>query len=177
MVDDGRVLELVIPDALKNASLKIMQHNYQKVLTPSKVRDVWITALRKAFAEFYKLQLSQGTFAVFGGKPTQEEPQVRVLPTGVSGWPRWEFLHDVAVVELAYTDAAFARDVNSPSGKRQVAVVEKAVWQVESEISGNGTKVAEDASKLRVGFAMNKLLVACLTGQRGMKSGSISSSA
>ena len=49
---------------------------------------------------------------------------------------------------------------------RPLRVVKREIWQVESELAGDGTKVAEDASKLRVGLAENKLLVACLTKQK-----------
>ena len=81
------------------------------------------------------------------------------VPTGLSQWaPRWEFLYDIAVLQVDWIEAAY-----TPG--RHVPLVKKAIWHVELEIAGNGTDVAEDASKLQVGRAENVLLIAKQTTQ------------
>ena len=141
----------------------------QGLPTPTEVRDAWVNCLRDAFSAFYKRHASFRKIATFGGKPRRGEPKASGVPTGIRGWRRWEFLHDIAVVEWKMTEAAFARDPAFPSGKRPLPVVARAIWQVESELAGDGAKVAEDASKLNVCLAENKLLVACLTTQRAQQ--------
>jgi hypothetical protein len=164
--DGGEVLKAVIPAAVRKAASEVICFHEQNSLTPTKVRDTWINCLRDAFSEFYPSHLGSQRIATFGGKPRHGERKEIGVPSGIGNWSRWEFLHDVAVVGWEMTDAAFARDLTRPSGKRAVPIVTRAIWQVESELAGDGTKVAEDASKLRVSLAENKLLVAGLTRQR-----------
>ena len=116
------------------------------------MRDAWICGLREAFVKEYP------TFKVFGGKPRNDSERQSGLHCGVPNWSRWELLHDVAVVELEWLDAPYAH--------RKVPIVRRAVWQVESEVARNGTMVAEDFGKLRIGNAENKLFIAARTLQK-----------
>jgi hypothetical protein len=165
IVDGGEVLKVVIPAALRRTSAEVTRCDRLGNLTRTKVRESWINCLRDAFGEMYPSHCGSQRIAVFGGTPRPMQRKEGGVPTGIPGWSRWEFLHDVAVVEWEMTEAAFARDLTSPSDKRPVPVVTRAIWQVESELAGDGTKVAEDASKLRVCLADNKLLVASFTGR------------
>ncbi len=171
IADGGEVLKVVIPAARKHASEEVTRCYSQGNLTPIKVRESWINSLRDAFSEIYISHDGLQRIAVFGGTPRLGERKEEGVPTGIRGWSRWEFLHDVAVVEWEMTGAAFAWDLTSPSDRRPrpLPVVTKAIWQVESELAGDGTKVAEDASKLRVCLAENKLLVASLTRRSKQK--------
>jgi hypothetical protein len=119
------------------------------------VRDAWIRALREAFCEFYSKGPAPRRFAVFGGKPRDESERRSGLHCGVSQWDRWELMYDVSVVELEWLDAAYAN--------RKVPIVQRAIWLVESEVARDGTQVAEDFSKLRLGKSENRLFIAART--------------
>jgi hypothetical protein len=108
------------------------------------VRDAWIRSLRRSFQTRYP---AEAGFAVFGGRPSENQAEA----FGIPGW-MWEFLHDIAVVEVGSTPAAYQPP--------EVAFIKRAIWQVESEVAGDGTEVAKDLSKLRVGAADHKLLLA-----------------
>ena len=88
---------------------------------------------------------------MFGGKPAAGDKGRKDVPSGIHGWG-WEFLYDITVVEIGHSPVAFANT--------NVTFVKRAVWQVESEVAGDGTEIAKDLSKLRVGAADHKLLVA-----------------
>jgi hypothetical protein len=130
------------------------------------VRGAWIRSLRKSFWESYRDPAEPGRFAVFGGTRGPDEPQTNGGPTGVpSGvpeWRRWELLYDVSVVEIARTEAAFARD-------KRVPFVKRAIWLVESELAKDSTQLAEDLGKLRMGTSCHKLLIATQTTQANPK--------
>jgi hypothetical protein len=66
-------------------------------------------------------------------------------------WHRSEFLHDITVLERAPVKSAYR--------ERGLAVARHILWQVESELSGNGREVAIDFSKLIAGSAENKLMI------------------
>jgi hypothetical protein len=121
-----------------------------------RVRDAWIRSLRCSFRRRYLDGSSAARrFAVFGGKPAHGTSPTEVrkgVPSGVREWRMWEFLHDITVVQLGTSSA--------PYNKGDVTFAERAVWQVESEVAGNGTEVAKDLSKLRVGAADHKLFIA-----------------
>ncbi len=126
------------------------------------VRGAWVRSLRKSFWESYRDSVEPGRFAVFGGTPGPGEPPTKGVPSGVSEWRRWEFLYDVSVVEIARTEAAFARE-------KRVPFVKRAIWLVESELATDGTQVAEDLSKLRIGTSCHKLLIAAQTAKANPK--------
>ncbi len=63
-----------------------------------------------------------------------------------------EFLYDTIVVEIDKVRAAY----NEP----EVQFIKRAIWQVEFEMANTGPEVAKDLSKLRVGSADHKLLIA-----------------
>ncbi len=144
-------LRAILADALRGTWAKVPKINADYP-EPNRewaigIRDAWIRSLRASFSEQYQ----DKSFAVFGGKPAAEDKRRPDVPSGIPGWG-WEFLYDITVVELGHSPAAFANT--------NVAFVKRAVWQVESEVAGNGTEIAKDLSKLRVGAADHKLLVA-----------------
>ena len=95
----------------------------------------WITQLHRAFREQYP---DDGTAVLF--KHQRDEP-----------WRRSEFLHDITVVR---------RDlVPSPYRAVRIPIIRRVLWQVESELSGDGRQVAVDLSKLIAGSAESKLMV------------------
>lgn len=123
-----------------------------------RVRQAWLRTLTQAFADHYEPHIKAGRTAVFGGRPGPGETELSGVPSGIPKWRRWEFLYDVSVVDWTTLPAAFA--VNNA-----VPIVTNTVWAVESELAGDGTKVAEDASKLRIARSANALLIARTTRQ------------
>ncbi len=124
-----------------------------------KTGDAWLSALREAFGGKYELfrgRPDKPRIAVFGGKPPKDAPDSR-NPHGFHQWHRWEFMHDVSVIELKWIESAYHEIL--------VPVVKRVLWQVESEVSTNGTQVAEDLSKLIAGVADYKLLIVARTTQ------------
>jgi len=127
-----------------------------------KVGDAWLNALREVFWEPYKPQSESGIpgqprIAAFGGRPPAAD-RMETLPSGLRPWPRWEFMHDVTLMEVEWVKAAYR-----PS---QVPVLKRALWQVESELKPDGMKVGEDLSKLKAGQADYKLLIVARTDQK-----------
>ncbi len=123
------------------------------------VKRAWLRALRDKFGEHYKGDAGDHyqSIAVFGGKPLEPAMRRDGAPIGIKKWSgRWEFLYDVAVVNVEYIDAPFARATKIP-------LITDAIWVVESEVAGDGTKVGEDASKLRIARSENTLLIAAQT--------------
>jgi hypothetical protein len=103
--------------------------------------------------EEYGKDPASAQIAVFGGKPCTLEERRKGLHCGVKTWPkRWEFLHDVSVVEVSR--------VKAPIANRDVALIKRAIWQVESEVELDGNAVAEDLSKLHIGISDHKLFIA-----------------
>ena len=96
----------------------------------------WITTLHNAFADYYS-----------------RAPEVTILSKAhcVSEWRRHEFLHDITVLERRMIPSAYLRKL--------LPVTRHVLWQVESELSGDGREVAIDFSKLIAGSADSKLLV------------------
>ncbi len=164
--DSAEVLKRVLSDALRRTFGEVADSESQGSLTRSVVRNSWIRCLRDAFSTYYAPLSGSRRLAVFGGTPRPGECRASGVPTGIRRWSRWEFLHDVAVVGWDFTDAPYARDKTDPSKPRQIPIVARALWQVESEIAADGTQVAEDASKLKISTAANKPLIASFTGQR-----------
>jgi hypothetical protein len=159
------VLRSVLPDALQRTFAELRAEEAKQSLAPSVVRDSWIRCLRDAFSNYYINHNGTKNIAVIGGKPRPNERNSAGVPTGIPQWARWEFLHDIAVVEWECALAAYARAINDPLQPRQIPIVTRALRQVESEIAGNGTQVAEDISKLVISSGANKLLVASYTRQ------------
>jgi hypothetical protein len=74
-------------------------------------------------------------------------------------WGRYEFLHDIAVLEVDKTSAAYRQGIDIPR-------VRKCLWQVESEVVLDGTGVGLDVGKLVAGSAVSKLLIAAAPSER-----------
>lgn len=96
----------------------------------------WIKCLHKAFAEAYERQEGVAVLS----KACEDKL-----------WHRNEFLHDVAVVERVFIKSAYL--------EREIPVLRRSLWQVESELAGDGREVAIDLSKLIAGSAEAKLLI------------------
>jgi len=125
------------------------------------VRNFWVRSLCASFRYKYR----QERFAVFGGKPLplgsdfgiKQGNLKKGSPDGIAGWGVWEFLYDISVVQKTETLAAY--------NGSDIVFVDKALWQIECEVANSGTEVAKDFSKLRIGRAANKLLIARATSQ------------
>lgn len=154
MVDNAQsALRKVLVTALhmlQDQITKAQEHSneFDKTATAS-VRSLWVNVLREAFA----LNYPKPTYAVFGGRPGRLDAETSGVPSGISAWNRWEFLHDVTVVTTAELSAPYAKD-------KKISLVADVVWQVESEIALDATELAKDLSKLKAGSARFKLLVA-----------------
>jgi hypothetical protein len=114
------------------------------------LHDAWMLGLHKAFQDAYRDDPRKPIVYAAPLKAWPEAGQDKV-PFG-----RGEYGFDLAVVEMATEDAPYHV---TQGGKTQVAVVERHLWQVESEIANDGTKLAEDLGKLVGGAAPCKLLV------------------
>jgi hypothetical protein len=100
------------------------------------VRRAWLRSLRDAFWEHYKGDEGDHPrrIAVFGGKPLEPAMRRAGVPAGIKRWSgRWEFLYDIAVVNVEWIDAAFKLETKIP-------IITNAIWLVESEVAGDGTK-------------------------------------
>jgi hypothetical protein len=111
----------------------------------------WVNSLCRSFTDQYQ---NEPTVKVFGGKPGASPD---AISTSIKGWMR-EFLYDAIVVEVDETPAPFKKG-------RNIKFIKRAIWQIESEMANNGSEVAKDLSKLRVGSADNKLLLVRETTQ------------
>jgi hypothetical protein len=101
-----------------------------------------------------------GASRVFGGKPLEPAMRRAGVPAGIKRWSgKWEFLYDIAVVNVEWIDAAFKL-------KGKIPLITTAIWLIESEIARDGTKVGEDVSKLRIDRSENTLLIAAQTTHR-----------
>lgn len=115
------------------------------------LHDAWILSLYRAFVSAYP---SAPEITVFA-KPlkTMKEANTKI-PYG-----RGEYGFDLAVVRMSCENAPYHKRNQAWT---QVPVVESHLWQVESEMRGDATKLAEDLGKLTGGAAPNKLLVGCM---------------
>lgn len=155
------LLSKVLPDAIQLTFKEISSKTDAGTSVLEVVRRAWLRSLRDAFGEHYKGDAGDNLrrIAVFGGKPLEPAMMRAGVPLGIKKWTRWEFLYDVAVVNVEYIDAPFAHDNKTP-------LVRDAIWIVESEVALDGTQVAEDASKLRIARSENTLLIAAQPAQR-----------
>lgn len=126
------------------------------------VRNTWIASLRNAFAKHYH----GDDIAIFGGRPRGDERREAGSPYGIREFAQWEFLYDVSVLKYRRIDAAYARDATDRSLPRQIPVVTRAIWLVESELARDGAEVVKDISKLQIGRSEHSLLIAPQTTQR-----------
>jgi hypothetical protein len=126
----------------------------------NKMSGHWICALREAFQRYYGADNDQSPVVVFGGKTEGGEREAEMAEFGIKGWKRREFMYDLAVVRKSYVDAAFRTIAGDPNQPKQVPVIKRAIWLVESEMAKNGTAVAEDVSKLHIGRSEYSLLIA-----------------
>ena len=103
----------------------------------NRIERYWIGLLHAAF----EIEYSKPTYAVFS----------KHCPNADFGLH--EYLFDLSVVRLR------DRPASSPDKGTHLPVIETPVWQVESEMAGNGRSVAIDLGKLACGSAINKLLI------------------
>ncbi len=172
--DSASLLRTVLADALRRtwSAVAVINARHQMIdqSWAIDVREAWIRSLCSSFWDRYRDPAASSPrdqrFAVFGGKPltgdgAQSEPRAirrrQGVPSGIFGWHLWEFLHDVAVVEVGRCLPGYHKD--------EIVFVKRAIWQVESEVTNDGSELAKDVSKLRVSVAENKLLIARQTTQ------------
>jgi len=165
--DPAKLLKTVLASALRLTVVGIDEMKSNPIrpaaeITSIEVRGAWMRALRKAFAKHCRDASAPDRIYVWGGTPGYDEKKKQGSPDGIKEWKRWEFMYDVAVVKAILIDAAYAKDGPEP---KQLPIVERAIWLVESEISENGTEVAIDSSKLRIGRSDHKLFIAKRTNQ------------
>ena len=159
------LLGKVLSDAIQRTFIEISSKPDAGTGDLAVVRRAWLRSLRDAFGEHYKGDAGDHCrrIAVFGGKPLEPAMRRAGVPTGIKKWSgRWEFLYDVAVVNVEYIDAPFALGTKIP-------LITDAIWVVESEVAGDGTKVGEDVSKLRIARSENTLLIAAQPAQRRLE--------
>jgi hypothetical protein len=96
----------------------------------------WIESLHAAFTSYYAT--TEGVVVLSKASYDRE-------------WMRSEFLHDLSVLERHMVQSAYL--------EHPLPVARRVLWQVESELSGDGRQVAIDFSKLVAGSAESKLLI------------------
>lgn len=104
----------------------------------NRMEAFWIKILHDAFRSVYAAHLHPGV-VVFSKAYRDGE------------WARNEFLHDITVLERAIVKSAYR--------ERCLPVARRVLWQIESELSGDGRDIAIDFSKLIAGSAENKLMI------------------
>jgi hypothetical protein len=156
--DPEDVLRTIIAKSLTRTYAEI-QGTHEAPDLPRRIGDAWMRSLRCSFADLYWREVGQAGVAVFGGKPRHGAP--RRNPTGVPSWPRWEYLCDIAVVEMGVTPA-FRLRRKSDDGvvPAPVSTVKQAIWLVESEVRRDGTHIADDMGKLKLTKSRHKLFLA-----------------
>jgi hypothetical protein len=100
----------------------------------------WIRALHDGFRDAYP---DQERFSVFS--------RTREASGLTKNWRRREYLYDVVVAEAA--------SLKAPKAAKEIAVITRCLWQVESEVGLDATLVADDLGKLVLGAATSKLLI------------------
>src|ERR1039458_7250466 len=114
------------------------------------LHDAWILSMHQAFTVAY--QKDPRRIIVFA-KPLKAWPAV---PGVKAPYNRGEYGFDLAVVEMRTEDAPYHKVGGKPT---PVIVVVRHLWQVESEIRNDATKLSEDLGKLTGGAAPCKLFV------------------
>ena len=114
------------------------------------LHDAWMLSMHRAFTAAY--QNDPRRITVFA-KPLKSGA---VLSGVKAPYNRGEYGFDLAVMEMCTEDAPY----HKVGGKSTpVNVVVRHLWQVESEIRNDATKLSEDLGKLTGGVAPCKLLV------------------
>src|ERR1700722_14799919 len=157
MLSAERDVRLVISHALWRTYAEMRQAP-PAPKTSRHIGEAWLRSLRESFAERYWQRVEPPRIAVFGGKPRKGQPGK--CPTGVPSWSRWEYLCDVAVIEIEAIPAGFKNSESTDGKPNAVSRVNKAVWLVESEIEHNRSAIAEDLGKLNITNSDHKLLLA-----------------
>lgn len=121
------------------------------------LHESWMLSMHRAFVAAYNQDSRRIT--VFA-KPLKSEPG---LPLAKTPYNHGEFVFDLAVIEMRTEDAPYHRVHNQPT---KVEVVSRHLWQVESEIANDATKLSEDLGKLAGGVAPCKLLVTLIPRQK-----------
>jgi hypothetical protein len=116
------------------------------------LHDAWMLSLHQAFTAAYRNDSRKIT--IFG-KPLKSAPE---LPKVKIPYNRGEYSFDIAVIQMSTEDA--------PYKKRDVPVVVRHLWQVESEMGNSAPQLSEDMGKLTGGNAPCKLCVTLIPRQR-----------
>ncbi len=86
----------------------------------------------------------------------QEDESIRIFSKGFPGNRELfginELLYDILVCEINV-------DLKSPSQKRKLAYITKALWQIESEFGKSTKEVFVDFNKLVIGESQQKLFI------------------
>jgi phosphoribosylglycinamide formyltransferase-1 len=160
--EEERLLLAVLGDAQGNFNT-VFEKVRQDALARNKkdngvlLHDAWMRSMHQAFDAAYKSD--PRSITVFA-KPLKPQPG---LPVTKTPYNRGEFGFDLAVVEMRDEDAPYGKADGRP---RKVKVVARHLWQVESEIRNDATKLSEDLGKLIGGAASCKLLVTLIPKQR-----------
>ena len=136
-------METFLQNALERAYDEALDIAYPNDGDTHRARSVaWLNAIGNSFSQKYdKHQLVR----VFWKQNDQHKEDF-----GLN-----ELLHDVLVAECA--------ESVSPRHGIPIAYIERALWQVESELKPDGRAAIIDFSKLVLGSAENKLFVGPLT--------------
>lgn len=159
--DEERLLLAILGDA-QGGFNAMFERVRQVALAKNKkdngvlLHDAWMLSMYYAFDAAYKSDPSITVFA----KPLKSQPGLAAEKTP---YGRGEFGFDLAVVEMRDEDAPYGKVDGRP---RKVKVVARHLWQVESEIRNDATKLSEDLGKLIGGVAPCKLLVTLVPKQR-----------
>jgi len=152
--DEQQLLLRVLRDAqsgFKNAFDEILQAAIAKNKKDNGVlrHDSWILSMHRAFTTAYQYDPRQIT--VFA-KPLKTGS----VPGKKVPYNRGEYGFDLAVIEMRIEPAPYHKVGGKPT---PVNVVARHLWQVESEMGNDATKLSEDLGKLVGGAAPCKLLV------------------
>jgi hypothetical protein len=115
----------------------IVTDRSEKLRLVNPIEKYWIGLLHEAF----EIKYAAPEYMVFSTAKRNKE-------FGLS-----QYLFDIAVLERR------PKNAKSANLGVEIPVVTGAVWQVESEMAGNGRSVSVDLGKLVCGSAENKLLI------------------
>ena len=114
------------------------------------LHDAWMLSMHRAFVAAYADD--KRSITVFA-KGLKSQPG---LPFAKTPYGRGEFGFDLVVIKMCEEDAPFHKTDGQAT---KVQVVDRHLWQVESEIRNDATKLSEDLGKLVGGSAPFKPLV------------------
>ena len=151
---NARELNQILSDAYSEALIQLSRisacHAEIKRKRNTELSKAWVGKLALDLREFEIRNQDNVAKSKIEAFFLSDNPEQKKL--GLS-----EFLHDICI--------ARTHTVCAPKHKKDLRIVTKVLWQVESEFSSNSREAVKDFNKLIAGSAENKLFVGPYKGR------------